>query len=178
MDLDQFITDRLAKSTQHNCFYHFTDRKNLNLIRVHGLLCTAELKRRGFFPHVTPGGDRNSLCSDHKNGTNKYVCLCFTNSHPMCHIASTNRGLDAVYLKIKPEILKLKGVMITNAPSNQNGIEKVSAAEALNSLDLDVIYTWMKWKDPVINARLKVAEKYEILVPTKAPIEYIADGLQ
>jgi hypothetical protein len=175
--LQHFIAGRVAKSTQHNCFYHFTDRKNLDSIRERGLLCTAELKRQKLFPQVTPGGDQNSLHSDEANGTDKYVCLCFTNNHPMCYVASSNRGLDAVYLRIRPEILKVNGVMITNAPSNQTGVQKVLAAAALSNLDLDVIYTRLDWTDPAVNGRLQIAEKYEILVPQRVTIDYISGGL-
>lgn len=172
--LEQFLTDRIPKSTQHNSFYHFTDRKNLRLVRQHGLLSTAELRRLNLFPQVTPGGDQNSLNSDLANGTDRYVCLCFTSSHPMCHIATVNRGLDAVYLKVNPQILRVPGVMITNAPSNQNGVQKIAAAKALPGLDLDVLYTRMVWAEPAVNARLQVAEKYEILVPNRVPLEYIS----
>jgi hypothetical protein len=68
MDLDKFIADTLAKSPQHQQFYHFTDRKNLPLIREHGLLSTNELRRRGLFPSVKTGGDAIGLQSDTAKG--------------------------------------------------------------------------------------------------------------
>ena len=96
----------------------------------------------------------------------------------MCHIAQNDeRKLDPVYLQIDPEIIRDAGVMITNAPSNQNGVRKIAAATALDNLDLDVIYNWMQWKDPSILARLKVAEKYEILVPQQVVLKYVIGGL-
>jgi hypothetical protein len=177
MAFEDFLA-RVNKSTQHQTFYHFTDKKNLDSIRKHGLLCTAELRRQGLFKEVIPGGDANSQTSDRETGTDKYVCLCFTSNHPMCHIATKeNRISDPVYLRIDPSIIAVDGVMITNAPSNQKGVERVSANKGLDELDLDVIYTWMKWADPEIRARLSVAEKYEILVPKAVVLKYIVHGL-
>jgi hypothetical protein len=177
MDIDVFLTNTVGKSTQHKRFYHFTDRKNLDSIRSHGLLCTRSLRAKKLFDGTITGGDANSLESDAAKGTDKYVCLCFTDSHPMAFIARTERNLDPVYLQVDPQVLKLPGVMITDAPSNQNGVERIPAAKALDSLDLEVLYTRMVWSVPEINARLRVAEKYEILVPRGLATKYILAGL-
>jgi hypothetical protein len=136
MDLDTFLAETLAKSPQHLKFYHFTDRKNLPLVRQHGLLSTSELRSRDLFGNVKTGGDAVSLQSDTAKGTDGYVCLCFTRSHPMAHVAMHDeRELDPVYLEIDPKVIKLPKVMITNAPSNQNGVVRVAAATALDDLD-------------------------------------------
>jgi hypothetical protein len=178
VELDHFLAETLAKSTQHRKFYHFTDRKNLPLIRQYGLLSTRELRRLGLFNGVKTGGDANSLSSDQDKGTDGYVCLCFTNSHPMVHIAmNDDRKLDPVYLEIHPSVLKFPNVMITNAPSNQSGIVPVPAATALDGLDLEVIYTRTDWSNAEIQTRLQKAEKYEILIPTKLEKEHIIGGL-
>jgi hypothetical protein len=177
MAFEDFLK-RVSTSTQHKRFYHFTDRKNLDSIRKHGLLCTSELKRLKLFDKVVPGGDSNSQTSDHATGTDKYVCLCFTSNHPMCHVANQDgRIADPVYLRIDPEIITLSGVMVTNAASNQKGVERIPASSGLSSLDLDVIYTRMDWTNAEIHARLSLAEKYEILVPKQVPIKYIVHGL-
>ena len=140
MDLDHFLTETVAKSTQQRRFYHFTDRKNLPLIRQHGLIATSGLKSANLFGNVKTGGDALSLASDAAKGTDKYVCLCFRASHPMAHVAMNDeRKLDPVYLEIDPAVIKLPGVMITNAPSNQNGVERMVAAPALDGLDLEVL---------------------------------------
>ena len=178
MDLQRFLSDRVSKSTQHRQFYHFTDKRNLESIRKHGLLCASELRVRGIFKDVVTGGDQNSLATDTAKGTDKYVCLCFTRGHPMAHVAQRDeRALELVLLEINPEVIKIPNVMITNAASNQTGIVRQAAADALDDLDLDVIYNWMKWADPAVNARLQIADKYEILVPNCVPVEYIIRGL-
>jgi hypothetical protein len=178
MDLEKFVTKIMRLSTQHKRFYHFTDKKNLPLIKTHGLLSTSELKARDLYKDVVTGGDENSLESDHRKGTDKYVCLWLTDNHPMAYVARTGeRKLDPVYLQIDPEVIKLPGVMITSAASNQDGVERMEAATGLDELDLPVIYTWMNWKDAKIMERLKLARKYEILVPTSVASKYILKGL-
>jgi hypothetical protein len=178
MHLDQFLAETLGKSTQHQKFYHFTDKKNLPLIRGHGLLSTGELRRRGLLPSVKTGGDANSLNSDSAKGTDAYVCLCLTRSHPMAHVAMMDeRKLDPVYLEIDPQVIKLPNVMITNAPSNQTGVVRVAAATALDGLDLDVIYKRTDWSNAEVQARLQAAEKYEILIPGSLAKQHIVGGL-
>jgi hypothetical protein len=178
MDLERFVAKIVSLSTHHKRFYHFTDRKNLPLIREHGLLSTSELKARDLYKDVTTGGDANSLESDRQKGTDQFVCLCFTDNHPMEYVARTgDRKLNPVYLEIDPEVIKIEGVMITSAASNQTGVERMAAAAGLDELDLPVIYTWTDWKDSKIMDRLRLARKYEILVPTNVPIRYIIKGL-
>jgi hypothetical protein len=178
MDLDHFLNEMVAKSTQQQRFYHFTDRKNLPLIRQHGLISTEGLRARGLFGNVKTGGDTLSLQSDTAKGTDGYVCLCFRPNHPMAHVAMIDeRKLDPVYLEIDPAVIKLPGVMITNAPSNQNGVVRVAASTALDSLDLPVLYTRTVWTDPPVKARLQTAEKYEILIPGALDKRYIIGGL-
>ncbi|MGY3652534.1 hypothetical protein ACVWW2_007825 [Bradyrhizobium sp. LM4.3] len=61
MDLDRFLTQVLGKSSQHQKFYHFTDRCNLPSIRQNGLLATAQLRSKGMFDKIKTGGDDNTL---------------------------------------------------------------------------------------------------------------------
>jgi hypothetical protein len=172
MDIDKFL-EMVRASKQHNYFYHFTDKRNLSSIRSTGILCTKELRKTGLFPSVFTGGDENSLESDKRNGTDEYVCLCFTKSHPM-YFRANQRGLDLVYLPIDPRIIKSEGVKITDAASNQTGVEKRDADIALDNLHLDVVYQWIDWKiHPDAHDRRLLAEKYEILIPRKVAPEYI-----
>jgi len=53
----------------------------------------------------------------------------------------------------------------------------MDAVAGLDQLDLPIIYTWTNWRDPKIMARLKLARKYEILVPTNVASQYIVKGL-
>jgi hypothetical protein len=179
MDLNAFL-GTVRASTLFNYFYHFTDKKNLASVRARGLLCTKELRRLGIFEKVAPGGDAASQASDTKNGTDQYVCLCFTNTHPMCHVASHRNvdPIDPTWLSINPEIIKEKGVMITDAPSNQNGVAPQDPTAALDNLHLDAIYKFIDWGEhPEAHAQRIIAEKYEILVPKQVVVDYIVQGL-
>lgn len=176
MDLDAFL-QIVRTSKQFNHFYHFTDRRNLDSIRSNGLLCTGALRQHKMLENVVTGGDENSLNSDIQNGTDQYVCLCFTNNHPMCHRAR-ERGLDPVYLSVDPSIIKNSGVMITDAASNQSGVVKRPAEIALDNLHLEPIYRWIDWTaHPEAHGHRVLAEKYEILVPHAIARSYIVAGL-
>jgi hypothetical protein len=176
MDLNDFVK-RVRASKQFDYFYHFTDKKNLPSIKESGLICTSELRRLGRLKEIITGGDANSLNSDTKSGTDKFVCLCFTTNHPMSFRAA-ERGVDPVYLSIDPEIIKMPGVMITDAASNQNGVVPVAASKALDNLHLDCIYQWIDWNvHPEAHDHRILAEKYEILVPKSVAVRYILKGL-
>jgi hypothetical protein len=96
----------------------------------------------------------------------------------MAHVAMMDdRKLDPVYLEIDPQVIKQPNVMITNAPSNQTGIERIAAAAALDGLDLEVLYKRTDWTNAEIRARLQAAEKYEILIPGSLAKQHIVGGL-
>jgi hypothetical protein len=177
MSPEEFIA-YIAASKQYKRLFHFTDKRNLPSIKQRGLLATSELRRRGLFSSVTTGGDANSLASDTETGTDEFVCLCFTDSHPMVFIAANDeRKLDAAYLEIDPQIITLPGVMVADAPSNQSGVVPLPVPEGLPNLDLDIIYRWHDWNLPEVQARLQPARKYELLVPKSIAVKYILKGL-
>jgi hypothetical protein len=63
--------------------YHFTDRRNLDLIRQHGgLHPMADLGKRGV-KVPAPGGNEWSRDADGLKGMERYVHLCFRSHHPM-----------------------------------------------------------------------------------------------
>jgi hypothetical protein len=176
MEFDDFLNRHVRPSVQHTSFYHFTDRKNLPSIREHGLLSSKALREKKIFDHAITGGDANSLISDVQNGTDGFVPLCFTRNHPMAHAAANDeRQRDFEYLQIKPEIIKLAGVKIAKAASNQAGVVPHLAKSALGELDLEIIYTRTDWKNPILKNRLDIAEKYEILVPDSVPLQWITN---
>jgi len=80
------------------------------------------------------------------------------------------------YLKIHPGIIKLPGVMMTNDISNKAGVELGAPEEILDQLDMDVIYRRTKWVDPEIQKRLRIAEKFEVLVPDEVLLKYVMDS--
>jgi hypothetical protein len=92
----------------------------------------------------------------------------------MVHHATNDGRIEQLfYLRIRPDIIKLPGVMITNEVSNQSGVIPGPVSDMLDNLDLEVIYRRMVWSDPVINTRLQAADRYEVLIPDCVPTEYI-----
>ena len=172
MDLDVFLQDHVAKGVRQNTFFHFTDTRNLDLIKKHGILSRRKLREMGInIP--APGGNQWSRDSADRLGLDRYVSLCLTPSHPMEFTARTSGQIEAAtYLHIHPNIIKIEGVMMTGGVSNKAGIAPEAPGEVLEKLDIEAIYR-PAWGAPGFVDRLKVAEKFEILVPDQVPLNYI-----
>jgi hypothetical protein len=82
MDLDDFLKHHVEKSKQQTTFFHFTDTRNLDLIRKHGLLSRRRL-RESSIQIPAPGGNQWSMDSADRLGLDRYVSLSLTASHPM-----------------------------------------------------------------------------------------------
>ena len=159
---------------QITLLYHFTDRRNVPIIRRHGgLYPMAELKRLGISVPAA-GGNEWSQDADGYFGMDKYVHLCFRSNHPMEFLArQEGRIQDSIFLEIHPSVLQWPGVMFTPDVSNKSGVSTHTIAQARTMIDFQVLYTRTDWSDPVIQQRLKQAEKCEILVPQLIPLTHI-----
>jgi len=154
--------------------FHFTDRRNLRLIRkLGGLYPLAKLKKKEV-EVPAPGGNDWSQDADEMRGMDRYVHLCFRANHPMEHLARQEGRIgDTIFLQIHPEVLQWEGVKFTPGVSNKSGVSVYSVEEAKEIIDFEVLYTRTNWRDPDIQRRLQEAEKYEILVPKRIPLELI-----
>jgi len=161
-------------SPQHNFLYHFTDPKNLPSISEHGILSKSEIARRNILVPA-PGGNQWSRDADAAKGLSNYVNLCLTRSHPMCHIATNDGRIESPrYLAISPEILRTEGVVVSLDVANKRDVSIISLLDAIDKLDLEVLYSRTDWKDPSINSRLKAAERCEVLIPSCVPVSHIS----
>lgn len=154
--------------------YHFTDRRNLPLIRQVGGLCPlAELiGKKVQIP--APGGNDWSHDADNMKGLDKYVHLCFRPKHPMEYVARKEGRIgETIFLQISREVLHWEGVRFTQDVSNKGGVESHPIEAARSMIDFDVLYTRMDWRDGNIRQRLSQAEKCEVLVPDCIPLELI-----
>jgi hypothetical protein len=154
--------------------YHFTDRRNLPLIReLGGLYPLSELVRKGV-DVPAPGGNEWSRDADGMTGMNRYVHLCFRSTHPMEFIArDEGRIADSIFLQVHPEVLQWEGVLFTPDVANKSGVQTYPIDQAAQMIDYEVLYTRTDWKNPAIQQRLKQAEKCEVLVPRLIPLELI-----
>jgi ssDNA thymidine ADP-ribosyltransferase DarT-like protein len=154
--------------------FHFTDRRNLPVIRQYGgLLSMAELVKRGI-KIPAPGGNDWSHDADGMFGMDRYVHLCFRSTHPMEYLARQDgRIVESIFLEIDPLVLQREGVMFTADVSNKSGIIPCPILDAKDLIDYEVLYTRTDWSNPDIQQRLKQAEKFEILIPKRVPVELI-----
>lgn len=166
------------KLAKYGCqrVYHFTDVDNLPLIRSNGGLYSLEqLKRRGITP-PKPGGNDWSHDADESRGLHRFVHLCFKESHPMEYVArSEGRIGPTKFLRVNIDVLFLDGVLYAPDVSNKSGVASVPLCDAVDEIDLEILFTRMDWKDPEIQARLQQAEKAEILIPDFVDVKLIGN---
>jgi hypothetical protein len=155
-------------------FYHFTDRRNLPMIKERGGLYSLAMLRKMKIEVPAPGGNEWSHDADGRIGLDRYVHLCFRPTHPMEYVARQDgRIVDSVYLQIHPDVLKVDGVMYTAGVSNKSGMRVHTLDQARELVDFEVLYTRTNWSDPAIQLRLQNAEKCELLIPGHIPLELI-----
>jgi ssDNA thymidine ADP-ribosyltransferase, DarT len=156
------------------CLYHFTDTRNLPLIRQRqGLFSLAVLRRDGAIV-PSPGGNEWSHDADRRGGLDQYVHLCFRKQHPMEYRAKQEgRIADSIFLEISADILTIPGVLFTPDVSNKSGVSRHTLEQARKMIDFEVLYTRTDWRDPAIRERLQNAAKCEILVPGGVPLTMI-----
>jgi hypothetical protein len=154
--------------------YHFTDRRNLPLIKkLGGLYPLAILKEKGITVPA-PGGNEWSHDADAMKGMDAYVHLGFKSNHPMEYRARQDgRIVDSIFLQVHPAVLQWDDVRFTPEVSNKSGVPLHTITEARSLIDFDVLYTRTNWSDPAIQARLQQAERSEILVPRFIPMALI-----
>jgi hypothetical protein len=123
------------------------------------------MRQEAWWPTRTGGNDW-SHDQDSARGIDPYVSLCFTSNHPMEYLAhKDNRLPNPRYLLISPDVLRVPGVHIALGVANANDTVILPLDEALDHLDIEVIYTRTNWSDQNMQSRLKAAEKMEVLVP-------------
>lgn len=174
MTVDELI-DIIKKSSQHKYLYHFTDEANFPSISARGLLSKQRMREEGWWPPLATGGNALSHDLDTRRGIDPYVSLCMTSSHRMKFLAQRDGRLpNPRYLRIQPEVLKIEGTCIAFGVANANEVEILPVAEAVQKLDVEVLYERTNWSDPAVQQRLQAAEKFEVLVPHNVPIDLIS----
>ncbi len=164
----------IRASTQHKTLYHFTDEANFSSIGEHGILSKEALRARNLWPPAATGGNELSWQLDRDRGIDPCVSLCMTQNHSMKYVAHREGRLpNPRYLAVQPEVLQIPDVRVAFGISNANNVEILPVEEAVDRLDVEVLYTRTNWNDPEVNHRLRVAERIEVLVPNSVPRELI-----
>jgi hypothetical protein len=166
------LVGNLVKSRKY--FFHFTNHRKIPLIRETGLVSMRNQRQRKRTA-IAPGGNDWSLDADKRCCMDAFVYLCFFSEHPMEWSAKQEGRIEkSVFLKNSPLVLNIAGTLIVDTVSNRADAQPKPAEEMISQLDLEVIYTRPDWKDPAVQERLKIAKKYEILVPDLIPLELIS----
>lgn len=161
-------------SPKHRKLFHFTERANIESIKVHGLLSLKELKERNI-ADIKYSSNSGSRIADTRKGLDSYVHLCLFPEHPMQFAKNISGEIeDTVWLSIPPEIITRDGVLFCSRVSNSDGAEVIPISEITKQqFDAEVILKRTDWKDPLIRERLNMAKKYEVLVPNFILPEFI-----
>lgn len=159
-----------------DCAYHFTDSRNLELIRGRGgIYSAARLRELGI--QFVPGGNEWSLTQDRRFGMDRYVHLCWIPGHPMAwHIRRRDPKVVLKYLKIDRSVLKQPGVMFSRGVANAVGVEIVPIESAAKEgmIDFEALYGNIgSLREPGPQARRQAAERSEILVPDFLSLKFI-----
>ncbi|WP_322889963.1 MULTISPECIES: DUF7002 family protein [unclassified Yoonia] len=172
MNIAELIT-AIKNGRRWKSLYHFTDTTNLDSIRKHGLLSKAELVARNLTA-TRPGGNDVSRTLDEQRGIYDDVSLSFTDQHPMAHeCRKDDRHTDQVVLWINPSILLVEGVRLSLGIANAHNAVVRPISEAIDDMDIGILYSWADWRDPVIRERLTPVHRYELLVPKRVPKDFI-----
>ena len=93
--------------------YHFTDRRNIPSIKLHGGLFSWHYCKKNNITIPCQGGDYDSQELDKKYGLEDYVRLSFCNDHPMAYRLQQS-GSNIVILKIEVGVALLKGTLFSD----------------------------------------------------------------
>lgn len=154
----------------HNirCFYHFTDRRNLESIRLNGGLYSWNYceKHNIIIPHT--GGDSMSRSLDSRYGLEDYVRLSFCDNHPMMYRLK-QQGYDLVLLKVNIDVALLNETLFSDMNATDNNHRTGSSLEDLKKVDLTAVNSrYLRSTDPLFKKH-----QAEVLVKTFIPIDKI-----
>lgn len=165
-ETDLAIVQSFVEALQKNRrrLFHFTDSRNIESIRAHGLLPTSLLTAQGI--EVVTGGDEDSLGIDRYKGLDQFIRLSFCRSHPMAHVAKQRGNIEQIrILTICPTVLLREGVQLANKVATANDAEICAAAGMIAKMDFEATYQRINWSVPENQARRNAAEKWEALIP-------------
>lgn len=154
------------------CLWHFTDKKNIESIKNHGLLSWKELERIGIAPTV-PGGNTWSHDADKHVGVDNYVHLSFNKDNPMLYIATRDKRItDPVWLQIDLSVIGAD-TRYTNDVANKAGVPMLDNKTAIATIDFEALFKYMDFGIQGNKERKNAAAKSEVLVPIMIGLDKI-----
>ena len=150
------------------CLYHFTDKRNIPSIKIHGGLFSWYYCHTHNITIPCQGGDEESQNLDRKYGLEDFVRLSFCDNHPMAY-RLRQANSDIVILKIKIDVAFLKNTLFSDMNAADKRHTHGATLEDLLNVDFEATKMhYLKSSD----SRFK-AHQAEVMVKTFIPKEYI-----
>ncbi len=152
------------------CFYHFTERKNLrSILQSGGLMSFQELRKRQI--NVFHVSNALSWELDAKKGLSDYIRLSFVKNHPMFWKARYEMNLELIWIQIDREVATWKNTKFTDKNATDKNVKIGNDLGFLKILDYDAIH---KSKDGynTLHEEEKKHSQAEVLVEQFIPKKY------
>ena len=161
--ISRYLNDNAVR-----CFYHFTDRKNLESIRRNGGLFSWSYCVKNGIDIPVPGGSSSSRSLDQRHHLEDYVRLSFCMDHPMAFRLQEG-GADLVLLKIKTDVATFKDTLFSDINATDNNHHHGDSFNDLKKVDIKATkQTYVSKESPIFKKH-----QAEIMVKTHIPLEYI-----
>src|SRR5690606_3348816 len=120
--------------------YHFTDRANIDYIKLHGGLFSWQHLRKAGIEVPYEGGGSLSKDLDRRYGLEDFVRVCFTENHPMMYVArNEGRIPNPVILKINTEVCEFQNTKFANMNATRNGHNCGNSLADLQRIKFEVV---------------------------------------
>lgn len=152
------------------CFYHFTERRNLkSILQSGGLMSFQELRNRQI--NVIHVSNNLSWELDAKKGLTNYIRLALVKNHPMFWKAKYEMNFELIWIQIDREIATWENTKFTDKNATDKNVKLGNDLGFLKSIDYDAIH---KSKDGynTLHEEEKKHAQSEILVERFIPKKY------
>lgn len=150
------------------CFYHFTDRRNLESIKKQGGLYSWHYCEDHGITIPYPGGNGTSRSLDSYHGLSDYVRLSFCTDHPMKWVLE-QKGYDIVLLRVKIDVACLEGTLFSDINATDNNHRHGGTLDDLKRVNIPATQeNYVSRTSPIFKQH-----QAEVMVKTFIPLEYI-----
>lgn len=157
-------------------FYHFTDSRNLNSIKLNGGLFSWWYCENHNIEIPAPGGDGKSRELDQRHNLENYVRLSFAKNHPMRYIAEKDgRIFNAVLLEVSTEVATYKETLFTDMNAARTIFKQGDDVDFIkNNVKIDVVKEKNQFSE-LVQRKGKEYYQAEVLVKEQIPIKDITN---
>lgn len=165
-DAEEILTYLRDKGVHY--FYHFTDRRNIDMIKKYGGLYSWDYSINHNIPVKDYGGDEQSRGLDARHGLQDYVRLSFCDDHPMAYRKHLE-GHVLVLLMIKIDVAALKDTLFSNTNAAANDHYHGLGLSALKRVNIQATKQhYVGRENPIFHEH-----QAECMIKTFIPKEYI-----